>query len=331
MRLPELRRRMLVLTAIAAAFTQTAFAGTDETKNWPVRPIRLIVPFAAGSSSDIVSRLVAQKLAERLGQALVVENRPGASGDIGTEAIARAAPDGYTLGLANASTHTVSPNINTRSAFDPLKDFVPISLIGESPLALEIFPGLGAHNMPELIALAKARPGRLSFATAGPATLAGLAAVLFGKMARVEIASVPYRGSAQESLDVIEGRIEMQMATIPPTLSLVREGKLRALAVTGTQRSAMLPDVPTVAEQGLPGYDASLWQGIVAPSGLAPSIAQRLNGEVNAILRQPDMVEALAKVAIDAEPSTAQEFASRIAADLAKWRTVIDGAGIHVP
>jgi tripartite-type tricarboxylate transporter receptor subunit TctC len=294
---------------------------------WPERPIHLIVPFPAGSSSDIVARIVAQGLSERLGQQLVVENRPGASGNLGTEAVAHAAADGYTLGLANTSTLTLSPSLMAKPAYDPVKDFVPISMIGASPFVLTLYPDVPAKSVQELIALAKTKP--LTFASAGPATLANLAGVLFAKTAHIELTPVSYRGSGQEILDVVAGRVDMAFATIPPTLPLIRDGKVRAIAVTGPQRSAALAGVPTVAESGLPGYESVLWQALYAPTGTPAAIVTRLNTEVNAILHDSAAVDALAKLGVEAQPGTAQQLADRIAADLKKWHDVIVSAGIQ--
>ena len=314
-----------ILIAVGAAATQPLSNGTT----WPDRPIHFIVPFPPGSSSDIVARLVAQQLGERLGQQLVVENRPGASGNIGTEAVAHADPDGYTLGLANTSTHTVSPNLTAQRSYDPIKDFAPISMIGASPFVLATYPGLPVHSVHELITLAKSEPGKLSFASAGPATLANLAGVLFAKLANIELTPVSYRGTEQEVLDVIAGRVDMQFGTIPPSLQLIRQGKLRAIAVTGPQRSPALPDVPTIAELGLPGYETVLWQAIYAPAGTPAAVVARLNAEVNAILRDSAVVDALAKLGVKAEPSTPQALADRIAGELKKWHDVIVSAGIQ--
>jgi tripartite-type tricarboxylate transporter receptor subunit TctC len=311
--------------AAATAAAPPAASGA----NWPDHPIHLIVPFPAGSSSDIVARIVANGLSERLGQPLVVENRPGASGNVGTEAVAHANADGYTLGLANTSTLTLSPSLTAKPAYDPIKDFAPISMVGASPFVLAAYPGLSAHTVQELIAKAKAEPGKLTFAEAGPGTLANLAGVLFTKMANIEITPVSYRGSEQEVLDIIEGRVDMQFATIPPTLNLIRDGKLRAIAVTGATRSPALPDVPTIAESGLPGYESVLWQAIYAPAGTPAPIVTRLNTEINAILHDHEAVDALAKVGVEATPSTPQQLADRIAADLKKWHEVIVSAGIQ--
>jgi tripartite-type tricarboxylate transporter receptor subunit TctC len=317
---------------VAFALLMTLFAvdaAAAQSSTWPARPIHLIVPFPAGSSSDIVARIVAKGLSDRLGQQLVVENRPGASGNVGTEAVAHATADGYTLGLANTSTLTLSPSLMAHPTYDPLKDFAPVSMIGASPFVLASYPGLPVRNVQELIAKAKAEPGKLTFAEAGPATLANLAGVLFAKMAAVELTPVSYRGTEQEVLDIIEGRVDMQFATIPPTLNLIRDGKVRALAVTGLQRSAVLADVPTVAEGGLPGYESVLWQALYAPAGTPAAVVTRLNTEVNAILHDAEAVDALAKLGVEAQPGTPQQFADRIAADLKKWHEVIVSAGIQ--
>jgi tripartite-type tricarboxylate transporter receptor subunit TctC len=314
---------LMTLVAVHAAAAQSA--------SWPERPIHLIVPFPAGSSSDIVARIVAQKLGERLGQQLVVENRPGASGNLGTEAVAHAAADGYTLGLANTSTHTLSPSLMAKPTYDPVKDFAPVSMIGASPFVLALYPDVPATSVQELVALAKtnAKTKPLTFASAGPATLANLAGVLFAKTAHIELTPVSYRGSGQEILDVVAGRVDMAFATIPPTLPLIRESKVRAIAVTGPQRSPALADVPTVTESGLPGYESVLWWALYAPAGTPAPIVTRLNAEVNAILHVSAAIDALAKLGVEAQPSTPQQFADRIAADLKKWHDVIVSAGIQ--
>ncbi len=216
----------------------------------------------AGSSSDTVARLVGQKLGERLGQQLVVENRVGAGGSIGTEQVARAEPDGYTVGLANTSTHAVAASLTSLS-YDPVKDFAPVSMLGSSPFLLALYPGVAGQDRAGADRARQGQAARLNYASAGPATLAHLSGALFEKMANIELTHVPYRGTAQSTLDLLEGRVEMQFGTIPPTLAHVRAGKLRALAVTGAVRNATLPDVPTIAESGLPGYESSLWQAIV--------------------------------------------------------------------
>ena len=212
--------------------------------------------------------------------------------------------------------------------YDPVKDFAPVSMLGSSPFVLALYPGVAAQTVPELIALAKAKPRALNYASAGPATLAHLSGALFAKMAQVELTHVPYRGTAQSTLDLLEGRVEMQFGTIPPTLTHIRAGKLRALAVTGATRNATLPDVPTIAESGLPGYECSLWQAIVAPTGTPAAIIARLNREANAILNDPDVRAAFTKQGVEPEPGTAEALGARIRDDVKKWREVIISAGI---
>jgi tripartite-type tricarboxylate transporter receptor subunit TctC len=328
------RRALLVLallTAVAPAFAQPSPSRAGEVRDatrWPERPIRFIVPFQPGSSSDTVARIVANRLGDRLGHQLIVDNRVGASGNVGTEAIARAEPDGYTIGLANTSTHAVAASLSANLAYDPVKDFAPVAMISDSPFVLAVFPGLPVRDVRDLVALAKARPHTLNYASAGPASMSHLAGALFEKMARIELVHVPYRGTGQSVIDLIEGRIEIQFGTIPPTLQHIRAGKMRVLAVTGAQRNDAIADIPTVAEAGIAGYEASLWQAIVVPAGTSPAIVARLNREVRSLLKEPDTLAAFARQGVDAEPSTPEELARRIQVDVAKWRNVIAGAGI---
>jgi len=318
---------MFVVAALAAVLAGVPSAARAAA--WPERPIHLIVPFPAGSSSDIVARVVAHALGEKLGQTVVVENRPGASGEIAAEYVAHATPDGYTLGLINTS-FTLLPSLSTTHKFDAIKSFAPISMLGASPFVLASYPGVPAHTVQDVIKLAKSAPGKHTFAEAGPATLANLAGVLFNKMAGVQITAVSYRGTEQEVPDLIAGRVDMAYVTIPPTLALIQKNKVRAIAVTGARRSPALPDVPTVAEAGLSGYEAVLWQALNAPAGTPAPILARLNSETNALLRETKTTAALAKVGVDADPSTPQQLADRIAADIKKWHDVIISAGIKV-
>ena len=318
---------MFVVAALAAVLAGVPSAARAAA--WPERPIHLIVPFPAGSSSDIVARVVAHALGEKLGQTVVVENRPGASGEIAAEYVAHATPDGYTLGLINTS-FTLLPSLSTTHKFDAIKSFAPISMLGASPFVLASYPGVPAHTVQDVIKLAKSAPGKHTFAEAGPATLANLAGVLFNKMAGVQITAVSYRGTEQEVPDLIAGRVDMAYVTIPPTLALIQQNKVRAIAVTGAQRSPALPDVSTVAEAGLSGYEAVLWQALNAPAGTPAPILARLNTETNALLRETKTTAALAKVGVDADPSTPQQLADRIAADIKKWHDVIISAGIKV-
>jgi tripartite-type tricarboxylate transporter receptor subunit TctC len=323
-----MRCKALMFAVAATIGILTGLPSGARAAAWPDRPIHLIVPFPAGSSSDIVARIVAHALGEKLGQTIVVENRPGASGEIAAEYVAHATPDGYTLGLINTS-FTLLPSL-TATQFDPIKSFAPVSMLGASPFILASYPGVPVHTVQDVIKLAKAAPGKQTFAEAGPATLANLAGVLFNKMADVQITAVAYRGTEQEVPDLIAGRVDMAYVTIPPTLPLIQQNKVRAIAVTGAQRSPALPDVPTIAEAGLSGYEAVLWQALNAPAGTPPTILARLNTATNALLHEPKTTAALAKVGVEPEPSTSQQLADRIAADIKKWHEVIVSAGIKV-
>ncbi len=301
-------------------------------QGWPAeRPIRLIVPFQAGSSSDTIARIVGQKLGERLGQQIVVDNRVGASAMIGTEAVARAQPDGYTIGLANTTTHASATALSANPTYDPIKDFAPVAMIGSSPFVLLSAPKFAPTTIAELITLAKAKPGTISYASAGPASMAHLSGALFEKMAAVKLIHVPYRGTAQSVVDLMESRIELLFGTIAPSLAHVRNGKMRALATTGDKRNAMLADVPTMAQSGLAGYESALWTAFVLPAGAPAAIIERLNRETNAAVNLPETREALDKQGVEIETGTPEALAERIRIDVIKWRDVIVGAGLKEP
>jgi tripartite-type tricarboxylate transporter receptor subunit TctC len=323
----SLRFRLLAV-AIAWLLAGGAALAQSGDAAWPDRPLKLIVPFPAGSSTDIIARLLGQRLATKLGQQVVIENRVGASGSIGADAVAKAAPDGYTLGIATASTHALAMSLNTNLPYDPVKDFAPVGMIGGQPYVLVIYPGLGPKTLGELIALAKTKPGTLNYGSAGVASLAHLAAALFANQAGISLTHVPYKSSAQSVTDMIAGRLDMQFATIAPTLANIRDGKLRALATSGAKRSAALPDVPTVAESGLPGYEAVLWVAMVTPAGTPTAITTRLNRELNDILKAADTREALAAQGVEAEPGTPEAVTQRIKTDIDKWRGVVAKSGI---
>jgi tripartite-type tricarboxylate transporter receptor subunit TctC len=312
------------LLAVSAASAQPA----ADTR-WPAeRPIRLIVPFQPGSSSDVIARIVSQRLAERLGQQIVVDNRVGASATLGSEAVARAEPDGYTMGLANTTTHASATAMQAKPAYDPAKDFTPVVLIGSSPMVILATPKLAAQNIQELLALAKAKPGTLNYASAGPGSIAHLTGALLEKMGNVRMTHVPYRGTAQSVIDLMEGRIELLMGTIAPSLAHIREGKMRALATTGAKRNVQLPDVPTVAESGLPGYEAGLWSAFVLPAKAPAAVVARINREVVAVVNAPETRAALDKQGVVVETSTPEELAALIRKDVTRWTAIIREAGI---
>jgi tripartite-type tricarboxylate transporter receptor subunit TctC len=323
-----MRKTAVRILAMLAAVTAGAVLSRPAAAEWPDHPLRLIVPFAAGSGSDVIARIVAQKLSDRLGQAVVVENKAGGATIIGTEAAARAAPDGYTLELANTTSHATTAALGMKLGFDPVKDFTPVGMLAYSPFVLLVTPGLEAHSVAELIALAKAKPGTLNYASAGVGTMAHLAGALFTSMAGVNINHVPYRGTEQSMIDLMQGRIEILFGTIAPSLPQVRDGKLRALATTGPKRNGMLPDLPTLAEAGLKGYEAGLWTGLVFPAGVSPTIVKRLNAELNVVMRDPDVVALLAKQGVEVDIGPPEELAARIRGDIAKWRDVAAKAGI---
>jgi tripartite-type tricarboxylate transporter receptor subunit TctC len=312
-------------TALAAGAARAQPAAGD---GWPARPIRLIVPFPPASTADVVARVLGQKLGARLGQQFVVENRVGASGNIGAEMIAKAAPDGYTIGIVTSSTQAVSVTLSSSLPYDPIRDFTPVVMIASSPYALVVYPGLPANSVAELIALAKRRPGVLNYGSAGPASLAHLAGALFATMTDIQITHVPYKSTAQSVIDMMGGRLDMQFATIPPSIQTIRAGQLRALAVTGKKRVAALPDTPTMVEAGVSGYDATLWFALVAPARFPAGLASRLNHEVADILDAPDMKDLLAQQGLLAEAGPPELLTTQIRSDIGKWREVIAKAGI---
>jgi tripartite-type tricarboxylate transporter receptor subunit TctC len=319
---------MLLVSAFAAGVAWPQAGAPDV--GWPNKPVRFIVPFPAGSSADVVARIVGQLLGARLGQQFVIENRVGASGNLGSDAVARAAPDGYTIGLATASTHALAPSLSANLPYNPIRDFAPVSMLGSQPYVMVTYPGLDAKSVQDFVALAKAKPGTLTYGSAGPASLAHLAGVLFANAVGVQIIHVPYKSSAQSVTDLITGRLDMQFATIAPTLPLIRTGQLRALAVTGERRSGTMNDIPTLAESGLPGYEATLWMGIVMPSATPPGIIARLNRALTEVLSASVAKDALLAQGVDTQTSTPEALRARIGSDIEKWRTVIAGAGIQV-
>jgi tripartite-type tricarboxylate transporter receptor subunit TctC len=321
--------RLISIALAAALVAGSGTLGRTSDTEWPQRPIRLIVPFPAGASTDIIARILAQKLSQQLGQQIVIENRAGASGNIGADAVAKAPPDGYTIGIATASTHAVAASLSASLPYDPIKDFAPVAMLGSQPYVLVLHPALPAHNLAELIALAKAKPGTLNYGSAGVASLAHLATALFASMAGIDIVHVPYKSSAQSMTDMITGRLDMQFATIAPSLPNIQAGQLRALATSGKTRVAALPEVATVAEAGIPGYEAALWVSFVAPSAIPATITARLNAAVNGILISADATEALIAQGMTPEPGPPDAVTQRIRSDIAKWRDVAAKAGIR--
>jgi len=320
--------RIALTLAFTLATLATAAAQTRPEQGWPDKPIRVIVPLPAGAAVDIIGRLIMNRLGERLGQIIVVENRAGASGALASDAVAKAAPDGYTLGMATSTTHVTTAILNAKLPYDPVKDFAPVALVGLVPYTLAVAPKLPAANLKELLALAKAKPKTLSYSSVGNASQAHLAAELMSAMAGIELNHVPYRTSSQAILDLAEGRIDITFGILGTLLPLIKEGRIRALAVTTEQRNADIPDVPTMAEAGLPGFETSLWFAVVAPAAIPPALLARLNREINTILGEPDIKRGLAGHAITVELSTPDALRELIRVDIEKWRAIAVRAGV---
>ena len=322
-----MRFALALIMTIVGAGAASAQSETAPT-NWPDRPLRMIVPLPAGSAVDVIARLISQRLSAQLGQPVVVENRAGASGVIGSDAVAKAAPDGLTLGMATSTTHMTAPVLNAKLPYDPVKDFAPVAIVGVSPYVVVVNPKVPAGTVAELIALAKAKPRTLSYSSVGNASQAHLAGELFAAMAGVELNHIPYKTSTHAVIDLNEGRIDMQFGILGTSLSLIREGKLRALAVTTERRLDELPDVPTMIEFGLPGYDVSLLFAVVMPAGTAKPIVTRLNREINAFMATSEVRRVLAAQAIHVTSGTPDQLGERIAKEIELWRGIAQKAGI---
>ena len=312
---------LIVAPAWHAPVAAQQTASTGSGQGYPSRPIRIISIFAAGGGNDVICRIVAQKLTESLKQQVIVENRAGANGIVGTEALARSAPDGYTITLV-PSGHTVNATIYRKLPYDSVKDFTPLSLAGIGPLILSVHPSVPAKNVPELIALARARPGQLTYGSSGVGASGHLAGALFESMTKTTMVHIPYKGMSLVVSDLMGGQLSMSFGTSLSVTPHIRSGRLRALATTGAQRSPAYADLPTVAES-LPGFEASLWYGFIGPARLPPEIVQRLNSEIVAALGLPDVREKLASQGVDAKPSTPDEFARLIVSDVERWAVVV--------
>jgi tripartite-type tricarboxylate transporter receptor subunit TctC len=304
-------------------------AASAQNPVWPIRPVRIIVPSTAGSASDILTRILSEELGQRLGYRFLVENQPGASGRIAVQNLARSTPDGYTLGLITTSTNAVSAAVSPALPYDPVKSFSTISLIGNSPYVLAVRSSLPANNVSELVALAKDKPGEIRNGTFGTESLAFLAGAWFSSLAGVSFNQITYRSTAQAVLDLVGARIDTQFATLPPTVPLIREGKVRALAVTGSNRVEALPLVPTFAEQGMRALRISLWMGLAAPAGTPASIVSRLNAEMLKALALPKVKAVLAEQGFDADPGSPDEMSRRIADDVVNLRKIAETVGIR--
>jgi tripartite-type tricarboxylate transporter receptor subunit TctC len=319
------RALFAVLTAAMLSVASSAFAAP--AADYPTRPITLVVPYPPGGGNDVIARLVAAKMSQSLGQPIVVENRAGAGSTIGTRDVARSAPNGYTLLIATSSL-AINPSLYPDADYDPQKDFAPVGLIATSANLVLVRASLPAHSIAELIALAKAAPGKLNFASTGTGTSTHLAAALFATMAGVALTAIPYKGVAPAITDLLGEHVDLMFCPTASVVGLVHEGKLRALAVTSAKRSPLFPQTPTVAEAGLAGYAAELHYGIVAPAGTPRPIVQKLNAALNAALANADVKSRLAVDGAEVLPGTPEAYGADIAGEETKWSAVIKKTGV---
>lgn len=322
--------RLCKLACAIVTFVFAAWNTSVVAQDYPQRPIRLIVTFAAGGSSDVLARAVAKAMSEGLGQAVVIENRPGAGGSIGTESVARAAPDGYTLLFGTIGTHGIGPALHKNLRYDPIKDFTPVGLLHKLPNVLIVHPSIPANNLRELIDYARSRPGQLTFASAGNGSVSHLTGELLKTAANIDIVHVPYRGGGAAMPDLISGQVSMMLETIPNALQSARAGLVRALGVTTPARSAAAPDLPTLAESGLNGFDVSSWTGLFVPADTPTSIVKRLNAETIRIIKDPAYLDQLKKMGTDAATSTPEAFGAFVQQEIANWTAVVRRSGAHI-
>ena len=319
-----------LLRITALLVTVLSVASPALAQPYPAKPIRMIIGFPPGGGTDIVGRIVGQKLAETLGQQILPDNRGGASGQIAAELAAKAPPDGYTIMMAHIAAISILPSLYPKLPYDPIRDFAPISLVAIGPNFLVVHPSVPARSVKELVALAKARPGQLHYASPGAGTVQHLAGELFKLQAKVDMLHVPYKGSGQSIVDLIAGHVHLNFDSVPPVLPHVRSGRLRALAVTSEKRFSILPDIPTITESGVPGFDLSTWWGLMAPAAVSKDIIARLQGETVKLLRQPDVKEKIAFAGADTVGNTAEEFAAFIRAERAKYARIVKDANIKI-
>ncbi len=298
-------------------------------QNFPVKSIRFIVPLAAGGPGDVLARAIGQKLSESVGQPVVIDNRPGANTNVGSEFVAKAPPDGYTL-LATASTLTINPSLYATLAYDPLRDFAPITLIASTPLILVVHPSLPVKSVKELIALARSKPGQLNYGSAGNGSALHLAGEMFNSLARVKLVHVPYKGVTNAFSDLLGGQISIMFPGAPIALPQVKAGKLRALGTTGARRTAAAPELPPISEAGLPGYEVSVWYGILAPAGTPTPVINRLHSELSKIVQLAEIKERWAVLGAEPLHNTPEQFAAFLKTDVGKWAKVVRDSGAKI-
>jgi tripartite-type tricarboxylate transporter receptor subunit TctC len=316
--------RVAFVAALAGLVVSPVWGQTG----YPSRPIRFVIPFPPGGGLDLMGRMIGQHLAEAWGQQVLVDNRPGAGGQIGTEIVARAPADGYTITIVS-SAHTINPSLYRRLPYDTIRDFAPVMQVTAVPHLLVVHPSIPARTLRELIGFIKARPGQLPYASGGVGASTHLAGELFKSMAGVDMVHIPYKGSGPGMVDVIGGQVPVTFGSVPSTIAFVRNGKLRALGLTGAKRSVSAPDVPTIAEAGVPGYEAATWHGILAPQGTPAAIIARFGEEMGRMLALPAVRERLAREGLEIVGGTPEEFAARLRDEVVKWAKVVKAAGMR--
>jgi len=323
----HVRREETMRRVAVALFVAVAFSGGATAQGWPEKPVRFIVGFTPGGPSDIIARALGQKLTDLWAQQVVIENRPGAGGNIAAEITAKSAPDGATWLLGNNSILATNQSLYRKLAYDPVKDFAPVALVAIQPNILVVNPAVPANSVKELIALAKAKPGELNYASSGSGAAAHLAGELFKAMTGVEMVHVPYKGAQPALTDVIAGRAQLMFATSASVIPYIKAGRLRALAVTTARRSATVPELPTLSEAGVPGFEALTWHGVVVPSATPAPLIERLNRDIVSALRMPDLRERLESLGAELAPGTPRDFADYIAREIPKWEKVVRDSG----
>jgi tripartite-type tricarboxylate transporter receptor subunit TctC len=316
-----------ILSATLMALVLAAVASTGLAVAYPTKQITLIIPFPPGGSTDIVGRIIAEGLSKELGQPVVVDNRGGAGGTVGTGAAAKAAADGYTLSIGSTSTHAVGPATLPKVAYDPIKDFAPISIVAETPYVLAVNPKVEAKTVAELIGLGKSKPGQLNYGSAGVGSTTHLAAAMFASMTGLKMEHLAYKGNGPATTALMGGEVQMLMGSMPAVLSQIKAGSIRALAVGTLRRSPELPDVPTMQEAGVAGYEASLWLGVIAPAGTPEAVVKRLHEAVVKVVNNPDVAKRLRSNGAEPLTSTPQNFAKQIRDDLAKYTKIVQDTG----
>ena len=318
------------IARLAAAVIATAAATLASAQSYPTKPIKFIVPFPPAGSTDLSARAVAGKLSERIGQPVIIENRPGAGGNIGTDVVAKLAPDGYTLIVGTVGTHGINPSLYSKMPYDHVRDFAPVILLSKTPNVLVVNPSLPVNSVADVIRLAKSKPNELTFASSGSGTSIHLSGELFKTMAGVQMTHIPYKGSGPMLIDLISGQVNMAFDNLSASMQHIKAGKLKALATTGTQRPPNLPDLPTLSEAGLTGYDSTSWNAIFAPAGTPKEVVDRLNREIRAILESPDTRRFFTEQGAEAGGGTPADLAEFVRAETAKWQKVVRDSGAKV-